>query len=188
VRRTASAVYQFVHGAGNNYINIGVTSNIAFTATTLTFDNTDAAGGIMVGDLIMWRFNEVGASLVKHTGPGAKVTSVSAPTVTCDLLYARAYYDETYASGVAAIVAHEWAPGQALTGNTNSNNQLTTVSPTTILQNGDWITAASGIPADTRVLSGGGTATITLSRNATDTAAKTLYWGRLHTVTTAAAF
>ena len=37
---------------------------------------------------------------------------------------------------------------------------------------------AAGIPAKTRVVSGGGTASVVLSRAATDTAAgKTLYWG-----------
>ena len=184
-----STLYEYIPKVANNYKNIGTQSNEVYTATTYVFDNTDAAGGIMVGDLIMMRIDSYGGSVIQTILPGAVVTSVAAPTVTCDLLFGRDYYDETFLEAFTRIVQHFWAPGQALTGDTNSDNQLTNVSPITILQDGDWITAASGIPANTRVLSGGGTATITLSRNATDTAAsKTLYWDRLHTITTAAAF
>lgn len=162
-------LYHFQPGNGNNYINIGVQTAIVFTSTTLVFNNNDPAG-FAVNDLIMWRFNTIGKSLVQHTGPAAKVTSIVGNVITCALLYPLVYYDQTYNIGTTSIVVNEWgtAPGQALTGNINGTTALSGVSPVNILQNGDWI-ASTGIPANTRVASGGGTAAITLSRAATIT-------------------
>lgn len=189
-RVIGTSIYEYIPKNANNYTNIGTKSSISFTATTLIFDNSDPAG-IQVADLIIWRFNAVGKSAVKHLLPAAKVTGIVTNTVTCDLLYPRAYYDETYlgAGGLTQVVQRMWAPGEALTGDTNTSTSLTNVSPTTILKNGDWITTSTGIPTSTRVVSGEGTATITLSRAATDTAAgKALYWDRLHTADTTVAF
>lgn len=187
-RRAGRTLYTFVPGCDNTYINIGTSSSFSFSATTLTFSNTDAAGGLVVGDVIYWQMDAVGSGTTQYVIPAAIITSISAPTVTCSLLFDRSYYDESYSPSTTQVAVAEWAPGQALTGDTNSNTSLTNVSPTTILQVGDWITAASGIPANTRVTAVSGS-TVTLSRNATDTAVgKTLYWGRLHTFTTTAAF
>jgi hypothetical protein len=183
--RDRNYLYQYVPGAGNTYVNIGVLSNIVFAATTLAFDNTDTPG-IQVGDLVMWRFNLVGKSALKYIAPAAKVTGIVGATVTCALLYPRAYYDEAYAPGTASIVVTEWAPAQVLTGDlTNANAVVNNVNPTTILQNGDWV-AGAGIAANTRVAAGGGTNTVTLSRNATATlnSAK-LAWGGLKNLSVA---
>lgn len=177
--RSSRELYEFRPGGDNTYINLGTMSNIAFTDTTLTFDNTDAAGGYMVGDLIMWRIDPIGKSLLQHIVPAAKVTNVAAPTVTCDLLYDRDYYDETFAPAQTRIVVHEWAPAQALTGDVAASTTLANVSPTTILQNGDWV-RGRGIPNNTRVASGGGTATVTLSRTTTATETGiSIGWGYL---------
>jgi hypothetical protein len=189
-RVTGSAIYEYIPAGGTNqdYVNVGVNSAIAFTATTLTFDNTDP-NSFCVDDLIGWQFLAIGKSVNTFKLPGAKVTAINSNTISCNLLYPRSYYDETYSPASAQIYLRMWAPGVALTGDTNSNTTLSNVSPTTILQNGDWITAAAGLPAKTRVRSGSGTATITLSRAATDTAAgKTLYWDRLNTPTLTPAF
>ena len=191
-RVTGSSIYEYIPVGGTNqdYVNVGTNSSIVFTATTLTFDNTDP-NAFCVGDLIGWHFLAIGKSANTFKLPGAKVTAINSNTISCDLLYPRSYYDETYtgSGGAAQVYLRMWAPGVALTGDTNSNTTLSNVSPTTILQDGDWITAAAGIPAKTRVRSGGGTATITLSRAATDTAAgKTLYWDRLNVPTLTPAF
>lgn len=165
--RDRNNLYQYQAGAVDNYINIGTTSAIVFTSTTLTFNNNDP-GGLAVGDLIMWRFNTIGKSLIQYIAPAAQITSIIGNAVTCSLLYPLSYYDQTYNSGnTTSVVVNEWAtaPGQSLVGNvTNGSPTLGNVTPTNILQNGDWITGL-GIPNNTRVSSGGGTATITLSRN-----------------------
>src|SRR6266436_5379747 len=169
--RDANNLYQYKPGAGDNYINIGAQSAIVFTSTTLTFNNNDPSG-LQIGDLIMWRFNAVGKSLVQHTVPAVQITGIVGSVVTCNLLYPLSYYDQTSNIGTTSVVVNEWAsaPTAALTANTtNTSPTLSSVSPTTVLQNGDWISGA-GIPANTRVVSGGGTATVTMSRNATATA------------------
>jgi hypothetical protein len=186
-KRIGSAIYEYVPFQANNYINIGAVSNIVFAATTLTFDNNDPAG-FVVGDLIMLPMNAIGKSIAAISMPGAKVTAINANTITCDLLYPRAYYNEAGGNIGRAIVLHHWAPGAALTGDTHTNTTFDNVAPQGVLQVGDWITAAAGIPANTRVRVVAG-AVITLSRAATDTAAgKTVYWDRLNAPTLTPAF
>jgi hypothetical protein len=186
-RQVGTSLYTYVPGASNGYINIATVSNFVFTDTTLTFDLTDTTS-IMAGDILLWRFNPIGGGLVKYVGPALKVASISESAVTCNLLFDRDYYDETYAPTSISILVHEWAPGQALTGDTtNGSKQITNVSPTTILRQGDWI-KGTGIPANTRVSSISGT-TVTVSKNATATnTGEAFYWGRLHTFTTTPAF
>ncbi|MBU2051095.1 MAG: hypothetical protein KKH61_19265, partial [Gammaproteobacteria bacterium] len=182
-RARGTAIYEYIPFKAANYVNVTTMSAIAFTATTLTFDNSNP-NSFCVGDVIYWQMNAIGKSANAIATHGAVVTAINSNTITCDLMFPRSYYDETWTGwgGGTAIALRMWAPGVALTGDTNSNTTLSNVSPTTILQNGDWITAAAGIPANTRVRSGGGTATITLSRAATDTATgKSLYWDQLQT-------
>jgi hypothetical protein len=186
-RRAGKRTYHYIPGNQDNFVNIATASNFVFTDTTLTFDNTNAAD-LQVGDILNWRFNAIGKSAVQQTIPGLKITSIAAPTVTCSLLYARSYYDETFAPTSISVLTHEWAPGQTLTGDiTNASPTINNVSPTTILQNGDWIVteaaAGVGIQAPSRVVSGAGTATITLSRNAIRTVTGIgLNYGRVRAV------
>lgn len=189
-QRVGSSLYRYVPARTQNYINTSTCSNWSFSASSMTFDCTNS-GDILVGDVLYWKFNAIGKNASQTTGPGIKVTSVSAPTVTCDLLYDRSYYDETYAPSTMSILFNEWAPGEALTGDTtNGSKTVSNVSPTTILQNGDWVLSTDGgIATPNRVASGGGTATITLTRNATATqVGATLFNGRLHTLSSTAAF
>ncbi len=165
--RDASNLYQYQPGAGNNYINIGTQSAIVFSSAQLTFNNTDPAG-LQVGDLVMWRFNAIAKSLVQITAPAAQITGIVSNAITCSLLYPLSYYDQSYNIGTTSVVVTEWAtaPAQTLTGNTtNGSPTLASVSPTNILRNGDWITGI-GLPNAMRVVGGGGTAAITMSRNA----------------------
>jgi hypothetical protein len=180
LRRAGPSAYSYSPPNINGYyINIGTQSNVVFTDTTVTFDNTDAVGGIVVGDLIYWLVQNFGGSAATALIPAVKVASIAAPSVVCDLLFARSYYDETYAPTTTSVLVHEWAPGQVLTGDLASGSPtVSNVSPTTILQVGDWVSAASGIPANTRVTAVGATATLSRNANATVTGAR-LYWGKL---------
>jgi hypothetical protein len=187
-KAVGSTFYEYMPKNNNNYANVGNMSAIVFSATQLTFTNSDPSS-IVVDDIIIWRFP---SGAITHLLAGAKVTGIVGTAITCSLLYPREYYDETYlgAGGFTQIVQRMWAPASALTGDLNTSDQLTNVSPINILEDGDWISdAITGISAGTRVKSGGGTATITLSRATTaTTVGTTLYWDRLHSVTTTAAF
>jgi hypothetical protein len=186
--KTSQGDYRYVPG-GYPYRSAVTASAYVFTATTLTFTLTDPSY-LLVGDVLLWRFKAIGASAIQQRGVALEVTNKVGTTITCALLYDRSYYDETSPPNYVDILVHEWAPGQALTGNlTSGSPTITSVSPTTILQNGDWLKGASGIPADARVVSGGGTATLTLNKNAAATATGVaLFWGRLHTLNTTVAF
>lgn len=188
-KRVAQTLYEYVPYSGDNVSSaLGVISNWVYGATIVTFDTTQPEL-FMANDLVDATFVPIGKSVTQQQGPGYRVDSVASNTVTCTRLYRQGYYVEDGTRTTVRIFLHEWAPGQALTGDTHTNTTLDNVSPTTILQNGDWIKAASGLPANCRVLSGGGTATITLNKAATDSASgKTVYGGRLNAVTTSAAF
>lgn len=179
IKQDTTARYEVVPGKTNNYTNVATASAFVFGATTLTFNLTTTTD-ILVDDILLWKFLAVGPSGSQYTLPGLKVTTIVGTTITCNLLHPLAYYDQTYAPASIGIAMHEWAPLQALTGDTTSaSTALANVSPTTILKNGDWI-KGPGLASNSRVVSGGGTASITLNRNATASITGTnLYWGQL---------
>lgn len=189
-RRTPSAVYELTAGIGNNYVlSSGTLSNWVYGATSITFDTTNPEN-FCVNDILTATFNAIGKSAAPQLGPGYKITAINSSTITCDRLFPVSYYSsETgLATSIRIYVAY-WAPAQALTGDTHTNTTLDNVSPITILQDGDWLIAAAGLVSGYRVRSGGGTATITLNKAATDTAAgKTLYQCRMNTVGLTPAF
>lgn len=165
------------------------------TVPTLTFTET-TLGEVQVNDIILWKMLPQGYSGNAWTVPGWKVTNVDTGTRICTAIpmYDVAQYDTvantksvTYGNDTLAIVTHQWAPTQAVTGSTHSNTTLDLISPAALI-NGDWVQGA-GIPAKTRVISGGGTASVVLSKAATASASGvTLYDGRLLTPTTTVAF
>jgi hypothetical protein len=163
-----------------------LTSNFVITATT--------PAEIQVGDLILWLMLAQGPSLAQNLMPAMKVTSIVGATVTCSLLFDSTQYDSVanmaaYGANRVFLIMRQWAPVQALTCTTDgATGVITVVSPTGCLINGDWVVGA-GIPANTRVVSGGGTATVTLSKNTTiANAGVALYFGRLYVPTITAAF
>lgn len=174
----ATARYSFAHGNGNTYINGATASAFVFSDTQLVFDLT-TTNNILVGDILHWRLNAVGKSLNQNTLPALKIASIVGTTITCSLLFPRSYYDETFAPTSMRILVHEWAPGSSLTGDTASGSPtLSNVSPTGVLQVGDWI-KGNGIPSQTRVTAVVG-ATVTMAKNATATATGiSLFWGTL---------
>lgn len=183
------AAFSYVPNDFDRYRNMATTSNFVFSATELAFDSTDVTF-LLVGDFLFWRMDPIGKSSSSKLIVALKVTAISAPAVTCELLFKRFYYDETVTPTTVEIYIQQWAPGAALTGDTNTSTSITNVSPTTIIQDGDWLDDADGdLVTNTRVVSGGGTATLTLNKAATATSVgDVLFWDRIHTVDTTALF
>lgn len=193
-RRTINAIYEFIPGVLNNYVSSGATvSNWVYGATTVAFDVTNAEA-FCVADILAATFVALGKSVTTQIGAGYKVTAKSAAsgvgTITCVRLHTQDYYsgEDGTATSVRIYVPY-WAPAQALTGDTHTNTTLDNVSPTTILKDGDFLTAAAGLVTGYRIVSGEGTASYALNKAATDTAAtKPLYSGRMNTVGLTPAF
>jgi hypothetical protein len=164
------------------------------SGNTLTFTCALSAQ-LQVNDILFWTILPQGYSL--QTGywvPALKIMNINSTTnvVTCSTLFDQRQYnpqDVTGVGGAVGIAPNHWAPTQSLTCNmTNGSVTLTNVSPVTILQNGDFVTGA-GIQGNTRVVSGGGTATVTISQQAISSGtAVALYFGRLYNLTTTPAF
>ncbi len=162
-------------------------STLSFVASTL--------GEFLVDDILLWLMHPQGYSGVQWNVPAWKITSVNASTGACvaTALYDVAQYDtiannaRRIGTDVLLIAVHQWAPTQRLTGNTATDATLTAVTPAALI-NGDWV-IGTGIPANTRVVSGGGTASVVLSKATTATATGvTLYYGRLLVPATTVAF
>lgn len=194
LKRYATAEYMYVRNATFNEGIIGNAESsagtYAFSATELTFTSAATANRyLLIGDTLLWQMLAVGSSTGTHIGPTLRVTNISGSTITCALLSPRKYYDETYNPTNVLMMQRCWAPAKLLTGDTNTSTSLTNVSPTDILKDRDWILGSADIPYATRVVSGGGTSTVTLSKAATGTGVgRTLYFDRLHTITSTAAF
>lgn len=188
--RAPGGVYHYLPASSNGLLSLagGSPSITNPGGDTMTF--TIAAGFLkylQVGDLVPWQvFGHQGApggSRRTYLVPAYKITAIDTGTntITCTALFTTTgYYDAAYST--LYVIMREWAPMQALTGDLASSTTVSNVSPTTIVKNGDWIRDAIGqIPALTRVVSGGGTATLTLSQAATTTlTGQRLGYGRLY--------
>ena len=171
--------YLYKHSVAGNYYYIANITSISFSATQVSFSTTGAAK-LAVGDTILWQMKTVGKSLLQHTVAGAVIASIDGADVVCDLLYDRAYYDETWADGIFVLLV-KWAPGSSLTGDTNSNTTISNINNTNILKVGDWI-KGTNIPADTRVTGINGT-NVTINNAATGTTiGVALYYDRIHSI------
>lgn len=174
-------------------ITIAGCSAFALNTSTMTFTCSNAAF-LMVGDILAWLMLKQGGSGLQYTLPALKITGISGTAITCSYLWDPAQYDTVtnYTASHATsmlLFPHRWAPTAALTCNIQADATLQSVSPTSILKNGDWIIGSSGIAANTRVQGGGGTGTITLNQPTNATASGvTIWYDRLNTVTTSPAF
>jgi hypothetical protein len=190
-----------VSGAWTVTVSINSTAFTAYsgsagTATQPTLAFTEATlGEVQVNDILLWLMLPQGYSLNGWIVPAWKVISVNTSTGACVAypLWDINQYDTAanMAASVGAnaieICLHQWAPTAAMTGTTATDTTLTSVSPAALL-NGDWVTGA-GIPTNTRVVSGGGTANLVLSKATTASATGVrLYHGRLLVPTTTVAF
>lgn len=170
---------------------VGGVSALTLTSSHVTFTCTSSAQ-LQTGDILFWQMLAQGYSLNKSVVPALKISSIVGNNVTCTLLFDSNQYDSVAnqpATTAVAIAPNHWAPTVALTcTTTNGSTTLSGVSPTTILQTGDFV-VGSGIPANSRVVSGAGTSTVVISQAATSTASGvSLYFGRLYAPTLTAAF
>jgi hypothetical protein len=166
-------------------IAVGNVSSLTLHATSVTFTCSSAAQ-LSVGDILFWQMLAQGYSQLKWSVPALKISGISGTSVTCSLLFDPAQYDsgpKQPSATQVAIAPNHWAPTQALTCTTNSTTTLSSVSPTTVLQDGDFV-AGANIPANSRVVSGGGTSTVVISQAATSSlSGVALYFGRLNAPT-----
>lgn len=152
---------------------------MTFTATDITL--------FQLGDVILWKFLTQGGSVTQRTVPGWTVTNIVGSVVTVQPLCDPLSYDTVANNGGGTsllIVQNQWAPsGSALTCTTATSTALTLVSPITVLKNGDWVQGA-GLVANTRVVSGGGTASVTLNKaTSANASGVNIFFGRLFTPT-----
>lgn len=134
----------------------------------LTFTATDATIP-MVGDMILWFQLKQYSTSTHRAYPSWIITSNVSGAITCQPMFDATTFDTVANNGGnLQLVQRNWAPsGSALTCTTDGTTAvITAVSPITVLVNGDWVTG-TGLPANCRVLSGGGTATVTLNKNTT---------------------
>jgi hypothetical protein len=174
---------------------IGIAArSLTISGNTLKFNET-TLGEVQVNDIILWLMFKQGYSLVQWAVPAWKVTSVNTSTGACvaTALYQIDQYDTVanaarlFGASNVQVVLHQWAPTAPMTGTTATDTTLTSVRPPALI-NGDWVIGA-GIPANTRVVSGGGTSSLVLSKATTaSSTGVTLYYGRLMVPTTTIAF
>lgn len=152
-------------------IGIGNCNSLTVNATTVTFNNNVGGNALylQIGDILLWTMLPQGYSLNKYTYPALKITAIAGQAVTATMLFDPASYDTVANQGGGAsqvfLAPNHWAPTVPLYC-TASGITLSNVVPTTILQNGDYLSGV-GIGLNTRVVSGGGTATVTVSVGAT---------------------
>ncbi len=170
-------------------IQVNNVTALDFTGSNVTFTCADYLQ-LLEGDILFWTMLEQGYSLLRFCVPALKIASISGSDVTCDLLFDPSQYDiaaNQVSTTVVYVAPNHWAPTVPLTCTTDGTT-LASVSPTTILQDGDFV-AGANIPPNTRVVSGGGTATVVISQAATSSASDVaLYFGRLYAPTLTPAY
>jgi hypothetical protein len=191
--------YQYQPGGlfGNGLPEIGVTgvTNLTFnqntwpTASTVTFNCTNYLA-FQVGDILYWKAKQQPNSSEQYVVPALQVTSINSGTqlVTCALLFDPLSYDTVANYGGTTanmnIVPNQWAPTSSLAATCNGTTAVSLTGGASfynLVQNGDWISDSAGhMPSYARVVSGSGTATLTLNIAATGSGATNLYFGRLY--------
>lgn len=154
-------------------IGIGTTASITIVGTTLTFTLT-TLGECQVNDILLWKMLPQGFSATSYNVPAWKIATIDGSgNCVANALFDITLYDTvantaaSFGANVVLVVYHQWAPTTALTGNTHSNTTLDGLSQSALI-NGDFV-QGTGIPVKTRVVSGGGTASVVLSKAATST-------------------
>jgi hypothetical protein len=185
---SSTVIYQPVAVAPGYSLTV---SALTISAGTLTF-TAASPNQVFVGDLIYWKTLAQGKSVGASYVICWQVSSVNTGTgaVVCNPMnFDPSQYDtvanQISTTSVVIAIAH-FAPATATTGNI-SGTSVTSVSPTTLFKNnGDFINGV-GIPANTRITAGAGTATLTLSQSATTGSGIALYGpGRLYNIAASA--
>lgn len=174
-----------------NWDNWGLSSGATASATalgvTMTFTATDVTL-VQIGDIYFWKIIKQYSGSTQRSVPAWIVTNIVGSVVTCQALYDVTFYDTVANNGGGTTLQtpqYVWAPsGSALTCSMNNSTTITVVSPITVLKNGDWVTGTN-LAANSRVVSGGGTATVVLNKATTggSLSAQPLWFGRLNTPT-----
>lgn len=183
----------FANGAGTvakwgaDGLSSSATAAVTVQRVALTFTASDITLW-QLGDMILWKMLAQGGSTQQRFVPGWKVTGIAGSVVTCQALFEVNEYD-TVANNSAnmSIIQPQWAPTTALTCTTDGTTaNITAVAPITILKNGDWVSGV-GLAANSRVVAGGGTASVTLNKATTAAASGVnLFFGRFMTPVTTA--
>lgn len=174
----------YVRGDNNDHVDASGT-NFVLNGTTLTFTATDVTL-LQVGDYLMasCRAND---GLANTTIPAFMVTAINGSDVTAEAIVKTSNIQSTPTSAIIAVP--EWAPAQSLTADTtNLSPTLANVSPTGILEVGDWI-KGNGIQANARITAINGT-NATMNKNASASATGvSIFFGQIHSFpATVAAF
>lgn len=173
---TQAGIQLYTPGREATYVSDN-TSGASLVGTTLTFTATD--GTIyQVGDFIHGTIISNDAT-TSSLAPACIVTAVAGNNITAEVIFNLS--NVTTLTTSCRIFVPEWAPAQSLTGTTTSGSPtIASVSPTTIIAAGDWITGDYGIAGNSRVVSiNTGAATVTLNKNATASGSTHLYWGKI---------
>lgn len=174
------------------YISGSATLSITVSALTLNVSSVTFTAAdptlLVVGDQFFWTMITQGASTSRRKVLALQITGIVGSAVTCALTCDNSEYDTVanQSSTTSLIVAQgQWAPTASFTCTTDGSTAvITAVTPTGISKNGDWVVATAGFAANSRIVSGAGTGTVTL--NKATTAAETannMWWGRLNTPT-----
>jgi hypothetical protein len=189
--------YQYQPPTTQGFITVSGVTGLTLNASTVTFACSNvnellAATTGYLGDILMWQMIQQGNSTSKMIVPALQIQAggISGNNVTATMLFDPIEYDlvaNQPSSTSVNVVLNQWAPTQALTATTDGTTAvLTSVSPTTILKNGDWV-LGTGLASNSRVVSGGGTATVTLNNiTASAQSGTTIYYGRLYIMTPSA--
>lgn len=150
----------------------GATTNIAFTDTTMSFDHPNASY-LMVGGWLNWMST---ATYASSEHPALKITNITGTTITCDLLYSRTSYDETWNPGYLVAVAQPYVFVTKPTGDiTLGSYDILNVSSPTSFRVGDLI-VGTGQPIAFITNIVGTTITVTRAATATTVGISLGYW------------
>jgi hypothetical protein len=178
---------------GTYYLSSGMSApTVTAACVALTFTATDSTL-VQVGDIFFWKFLKQGgiSSFTQRNG-AAWVATVGGASVTCQPMFDTTWYDtvanQPSAGATLSMYQAPWAPTAALTASMNNSTAITAVSPVNLLLAGDWVNAASGIAANSRVVTTDGAGNITLNKATTGGALTgiNLYFGRFQTPTVTA--
>lgn len=174
---TEGGLFVYVPGSGTPHVNDSG-SGYSLVGSTLTFTAIDATK-YQVGDYILALCSPLDHVALSTYVPAFEVSNINGTTITATAIVDTTRIDST--PNASRIAVREWAPGQSLTGTTTSGSAvIASVSPTTIIEAGDWIKGDNGIPASARVVSiNAGAATVTLNKNATASGSTHLYYGKI---------
>lgn len=174
----------FVRPAWDNRYPTVSSSDYEWNGSTLTL--SAAANELLAGDILFWRVEanqlNVPRDHINDLGdlvPALRVTAVTGQEVTAVAMGAVAELDTSFAPSAVYVAVNDWVPLSAISLTLTSGQVAATLgNANDTLKAGDWVMAASGLAANTRVVSKVGTA-VTLSKPAMTNGQVSVYCSRL---------